>query len=514
MIINEKYLQDIDDDDEDEVVDMPNRKVVSDKNAFEHHVIVELKDAYLQITPTKYQLGKVMKQTKLTYGVMNDIYDTIDSYMENIITVTDYKINIKMRFKKDGYLQREDVEPPYDSDDDYGTEGDFRPDQEVVHNIRFEIDFDSRHMNFEQLNGIVHLITDIVLDIQTNHTFTNGESILLSYFYYNIDGIDFEVKRNDLAYCMKNALGGLFKSKADKNQIEKPNPKKLEYKDNCRLSSNSEKTIDEFRFGDLLYETENGELVSQATDENGKKNTAIAVNIFPERFMSLRFMSLYNPTVGTKRFSKKECLMPYGSKGSQQSAFIAPSFGARHGNPLNDQLSDYSGAEDYEMMLQYMNKALKKEDVHTTYVPNSNVKGLLQGAFCTYLFHTKGTESGQWYVPSPSELYFAFGRQTLVSAHQGAYVQPMKDELRVISDRNGDKFNNVQILMWRFENEYHMKMPWLTGDAVLELMTSREQSRNTCTSMDVQNKAHICYSDTQCEKSNLTAVLPFIHINP
>ena len=132
-----------------------------------------------------------------------------------------------------------------------------------------------------------------------------------------------------------------------------------------------------------------------------------------------------------------------------------------------------------------MNKSLKKEDVHTTYVPNSNVRGLLQGAYCTYLFHTKGTKSGQWYIPSPSELYFAFGRQTLVSAHQGAYVQPMKDELRVISDRNGDKFNNVQVLMWRFENEYHMKAPWMTGDAVLELMTSREQNRNTCTSMDV-----------------------------
>ena len=90
----------------------------------------------------------------------------------------------------------------------------------------------------------------------------------------------------------------------------------------------------------------------------------------------------------------------------------------------------------------------------------------------------------------------------------------MKDKLRVISDRNGDKFNNVQVLMWRFENEYHLKMPWMTGDAVLELMTSREQNRNTYTSMYVQNKAHICYSDTQCEKSKPTAVLPFIHINP
>ena len=216
MIINEKYLQDIDDDDEDEVVDMPNRKVVSDKNSFEHHIIVELKDCYLRIAPTKFQLGKVMKQTRLTYGAMNDIYDNIDSYMESISTVSDYKINIKMRFKKDDYYHREDVEPSYDSDEDYGTEGYFLTDQEVVCNIRFEIDFDSRHMSFEQLNGIVHLITDSINDIKEKHSFNSSEPLPLSYFYYTVDGIEFEVKRNDLAHCMKNALGGLFKSRADR----------------------------------------------------------------------------------------------------------------------------------------------------------------------------------------------------------------------------------------------------------------------------------------------------------
>lgn len=193
---------------------------------------------------------------------MNDIYDTIDSYMDNTSSVSDYKINIKMRFKKNNYQNREDVEPSYDSDDDYGMEGDFKPEQEVIHNIRFEIDFNSKRMNFEQLNGIVHLITDFIFEIKDNHTFNNTGLLLLTSFCYTIDGIDIDVKGNDLTYCMKKAVGGLFKARADKVQIEKPNPKKLEYKDTCRLSSNSEKTIDEFRFGDLLYETENGELVS------------------------------------------------------------------------------------------------------------------------------------------------------------------------------------------------------------------------------------------------------------
>ena len=131
MIINEKYLQDIDDDDEDEVVDIPNRKVVSDKNSFEHHIIVEIKSIYLRIALTRWEGMQPEKYKKdiLTYGVMNDIYDRIDSYMENIISVSDYKINIKMRFRKNDYRYPEDIEQPYDSDEDYGTEGDFKPDQ-------------------------------------------------------------------------------------------------------------------------------------------------------------------------------------------------------------------------------------------------------------------------------------------------------------------------------------------------------------------------------------------------
>ena len=131
MIINEKYLQDIDDDDEDECVEMPIKRVVSVKNEFKHHVIVEIKSIYLRIALTRWEGMQPEKYKKdiLTYGVMNDIYDSIDSYMENIISVSDYKINIKMRFRKNDYRYPEDIEQPYDSDEDYGTEGDFKPDQ-------------------------------------------------------------------------------------------------------------------------------------------------------------------------------------------------------------------------------------------------------------------------------------------------------------------------------------------------------------------------------------------------
>lgn len=100
---------------------------------------------------------------------MNDIYDRIDSYMDNTSSVSDYIINIKMRFMKACYEWQPHVyvDPPYDSDEDYGTEGDFKLEQEAIHNIRFEIDFNSKRMNFEQLNGIVHFVTDTILGMTT-----------------------------------------------------------------------------------------------------------------------------------------------------------------------------------------------------------------------------------------------------------------------------------------------------------------------------------------------------------
>ena len=51
----------IDDDDDSEVIDMPNKRIVLDKTAFEHHIIVELKDTHMRIAPTKWCLEKNLK---------------------------------------------------------------------------------------------------------------------------------------------------------------------------------------------------------------------------------------------------------------------------------------------------------------------------------------------------------------------------------------------------------------------------------------------------------------------
>ena len=60
------------------------------------------------------------------------------------------------------------------------------------------------------------LFSFYTIDIKNKHTFNYTDPFELKSFCYTVDGIEFDVKDNDLTYCMKNAVGDLFKSKADK----------------------------------------------------------------------------------------------------------------------------------------------------------------------------------------------------------------------------------------------------------------------------------------------------------
>ena len=85
MIINEKYLQDIDDDDNDDVLsDQPSAsRVMGNANAiFDHYVRIW------------YSYMFTIQPNNLTYGTFTEIYDQIDDFMDSIISVSDYHIKI------------------------------------------------------------------------------------------------------------------------------------------------------------------------------------------------------------------------------------------------------------------------------------------------------------------------------------------------------------------------------------------------------------------------------------
>ena len=87
MIINEKYLQDIDDDDNDDVLsDQPSAsRVMGNANAeFDHYVRIW----YSYMFKTRPDDSN-RKDGDLTYGTFTEIYDQIDDFMDSIISVSE-----------------------------------------------------------------------------------------------------------------------------------------------------------------------------------------------------------------------------------------------------------------------------------------------------------------------------------------------------------------------------------------------------------------------------------------
>ena len=89
MIINEKYLQDIDDDDDGlSSQPMTSREMANAK--FDHYVRISYEFMF-----TTHQSNLTnRKDGDLTYGTFTEINDQIDDFMDSIISVSDYHIKI------------------------------------------------------------------------------------------------------------------------------------------------------------------------------------------------------------------------------------------------------------------------------------------------------------------------------------------------------------------------------------------------------------------------------------
>ena len=334
--------------------------------------------------------------------------------MDSMISVTDYHIRITAILAKanPNWWVSPNIPPNYDSDIDYGKMDEFDYETEAeMYNFTIEVKYNCNRMTFEQFLKIIFEVRRQFKEIYILSY--SSTAYTASALNYDIDGFTDIKMDNNHAYILKQHFNEIFPSRI-KQQDDASYPNEFEYKNDAVMSKKSEKMLYEFVFGDILYETSDGELVSQEFDENGKKNDPIGIYVLPYRFMSLRYMSTADPNHGSKRFNYEENLLLYGASGARIDAGNAPFKGAKYGNTDEDYRQVHvSGESDFRKMLDYMNKTYDKRNsdksaYFSNHITRENQKGLLQGALCTYRFHTKGTKQGNWYIPSPSELYYLF----------------------------------------------------------------------------------------------------------
>ena len=124
---------------------------------------------------------------------------------------------------------------------------------------------------------------------------------------------------------------------------------------------------------------------------------------------------------------------------------------------------------------------------------------------CTYRFHTKGTKQGNWYIPSPSELYYLFGAKKLFKDLSDNLPTDMQDA-PFTTKSNGSVMVDVHKAI-DFILKTKLHLPPLQD---CYYMTSRESDKNNYVA-STMNKgvARVIEKDER----NLSAVLPFIYVN-
>ena len=218
----------------------------------------------------------------------------------------------------------------------------------------------------------------------------------------------------DVVYKAKEVFNSVMK--IDDADVNLPKNLDLKYNGNVRhISPNSEKSVDEFEFGDVLYATMSGELVSQASSD-GQKNVPIAICTLSRpkdhRFISLNYMSRMDTYKGSKR-KTLDTEIPFGAFGVALKTDNAPGIGFDASLQGKPEFYNITGEKDFESCLDYMNlcynkssrRACEQSLYFAQHLPFSNMKGMLQAVLCVNRFRTLGTDSGDWYLPCQAELY-------------------------------------------------------------------------------------------------------------
>ena len=275
--------------------------------------------------------------------------------------------------------------------------------------VKFNVNERTRYKDFYQLlQNIQNCLNRFVKKFESRDSYyTTNKGVFILNDYAIREG-------RDVIFKAKKIFDSVMK--VDKAADNLPKKLGLKYNGNVRhISPNSEKSVNEFEFGDVLYATMSGELVSQASSD-GQKNVPIAICILSRdkdhRFISLNYMSRMNTYKGSKR-KTLDTEIPFGAIGVSLKTQNAPGIGYGASLQGKPEFYDITGEKDFETCLDYMNicynksscRAFEQSLYFAPHLPFSNMKGMLQAVLCVNRFKTLGTDSGDWYLPCKAELY-------------------------------------------------------------------------------------------------------------
>lgn len=175
--------------------------------------------------------------------------------------------------------------------------------------------------------------------------------------------------------------------------------------------------------GDVLYSTIDDKLTLDA-QTNSTDNTPIAICVIPEvienfsegddstgavktaRFVSINFMSCKTPTIGSVNWKDQQ--MYFGNYGVN----IGNTKGST--NYRTEYVKNIMFVGGKWNTQQCLFKATKQDQYICDGITNSKEIGYCAPACCCIAYSTPGTKPGDWYLPTPIELYQIYKNKTVI----------------------------------------------------------------------------------------------------
>lgn len=275
-------------------------------------------------------------------------------------------------------------------------------------------------------NSKSSFVTIITLDdIIVFESYKNGPGTITTQMYNSL----FDISDDDYTEKNVHSFGN------------KPHYK---YNGSVRLNKASRKTVKDFKPFQLIYSTKDNKIVSQAKIK-GIKNIPIGVCIevgvdendnHYALFMGIRSCSCSFPDSGTRH--SESCLMC-----CERDIF--------HKDRMLPEIRGSQGWKNTQILYDFVNKEIEETGLYDKHWKKGSLMndkeslGIFPALSSVWRYRTFGTRSGDWFIPSESEVKFVVDNNTeiynafeKVSEHYGHYYTSIVDfhvwSSNVISD--------------------------------------------------------------------------------
>ena len=291
-----------------------------------------------------------------------------------------------------------------------------------------------------------------------------------------------------IMYFISKEIKHILNEEINRFDVAEYNEDPNDILDQGTISSTLNNGYEYINYTNILWSDLNVYTLDEIINDVPQKGYPIGINIIDNKYVSLKFMSLKNPTTGSKILTKKDKNIPFSNKRCDDAPNVIFGFSLKNSLTNNDDIEKlqvkikgidkqpYYKQPDKTIIkgFKYFN-GKEQTDLILNDIRNS---GDYPAAECVYEFNPGKTQKGDWYIPAIGELIQIYALIPVIN-----YIcQILKDKgFTNLYDKIYDEEKDYSLTCWTstFYSKAHVYYVYMygrinsyekdTGNAVLSM---------------------------------------------